>query len=318
MKNALLCSALGAALLSTTASAQVINEFQPNPSGSDPATQTIEIAGTPGESFAGNVLTIDSDGTGDGFIGTVDRLTAFSGTFDANGLLTVEVDDLENPSITMVLTGDDATAMIGDDLDADGDGMLDSVASLGTVFDAINSPDSEGDFAVGYADQLGGTSMAFVGSEPVLVFRETTTGVLHAVDFAAVVYDQTGAIVDPSVFDLPPGEPTFGAVNPSITGVADTDGDGIGDDVDNCTLVANPDQLDTNGDLIGNICDGDLSNNCSISFEDLGLMKAVFFSNDPDADLSGNGSVSFEDLGLLKEAFFGPPGPSAAGCDAGS
>ncbi|MEL7447959.1 MAG: thrombospondin type 3 repeat-containing protein [Pseudomonadota bacterium] len=97
--------------------------------------------------------------------------------------------------------------------------------------------------------------------------------------------------------------------------VADTDGDGVADDTDNCTLVANPDQRDTNGDDIGNICDADLSNNCSISFEDLGIMKSVFFTTDPDADLNGNGSVSFDDLGLLKAAFFGPPGPSANGCN---
>ena len=96
---------------------------------------------------------------------------------------------------------------------------------------------------------------------------------------------------------------------------ADTDGDGVADDTDNCTLVANADQRDTNGDNIGNICDADLSNNCTISFEDLGIMKSVFFTDNADADLNGNGSVSFDDLGLMKAAFFGTPGPSAAGCD---
>ena len=97
---------------------------------------------------------------------------------------------------------------------------------------------------------------------------------------------------------------------------ADTDGDGVGDSSDNCTLVANADQRDTNGDNIGNICDPDLSNNCSVSFEDLGALKAVFFTNDPDADFNGNGSVSFDDLATMKAFFFGPPGPSAMGCDA--
>ncbi|MEL7451595.1 MAG: CHRD domain-containing protein [Pseudomonadota bacterium] len=97
---------------------------------------------------------------------------------------------------------------------------------------------------------------------------------------------------------------------------ADSDGDGVGDSTDNCRDVANADQRDTDGDNIGNICDQDLSGNCVVSFEDLGALKAVFFTNDPDADFNGSGSVSFDDLGLMKAAFFGPPGPSAQGCDA--
>jgi hypothetical protein len=37
----------------------------------------------------------------------------------------------------------------------------------------------------------------------------------------------------------------------------DSDGDGVADNIDNCPLVANPDQLDTDGDGIGNACDPD-------------------------------------------------------------
>ena len=39
-------------------------------------------------------------------------------------------------------------------------------------------------------------------------------------------------------------------------GCADTDGDGLVDDIDNCPLVANPDQADFNADFRGNACDG--------------------------------------------------------------
>jgi prepilin-type processing-associated H-X9-DG protein len=42
--------------------------------------------------------------------------------------------------------------------------------------------------------------------------------------------------------------------NPSWGG-ADTDGDGVGDLVDNCPLTANPDQSDIDGDGIGDACD---------------------------------------------------------------
>ena len=41
---------------------------------------------------------------------------------------------------------------------------------------------------------------------------------------------------------------------PLSLGTADTDGDGIPDSVDNCPLVANPDQADANGDGVGDAC----------------------------------------------------------------
>ena len=100
--------------------------------------------------------------------------------------------------------------------------------------------------------------------------------------------------------------------------VSDTDGDGLNDDADNCTNVANngqpgtgPAQNDTDGDGIGNMCDADFDDNCSVNFSDLGEMKAVFFQSGVlEEDMDGSGSVNFADLGLLKAGFFLPPGPS--------
>ena len=91
----------------------------------------------------------------------------------------------------------------------------------------------------------------------------------------------------------------------------DSDGDGIPDTADNCTLEHNPNQIDADGDGIGNICDEDLDNDCSISFSDIGVLKSVFFTNDPKADINVDGVVNFLDLGELKDAFFGTPGPAA-------
>jgi subtilisin-like proprotein convertase family protein len=98
---------------------------------------------------------------------------------------------------------------------------------------------------------------------------------------------------------------------PSTQGaIEDTDGDGVADDVDNCTLTVNPDQRDTNGDGFGNACDADLNDDCVVNFVDLGLLRSVFFTADADADFNGDGTVNFVDLGLMRLSFFGPPGPA--------
>ncbi|MEM7083813.1 MAG: thrombospondin type 3 repeat-containing protein [Pseudomonadota bacterium] len=92
--------------------------------------------------------------------------------------------------------------------------------------------------------------------------------------------------------------------------ITDTDGDGVGDDTDNCTNVANPDQRDTNGDGFGNVCDADLNNDGVINFIDVSQFSAVFLGNDADADFNGDGAVNFVDFVLVSQSFLGAPGPS--------
>ena len=90
--------------------------------------------------------------------------------------------------------------------------------------------------------------------------------------------------------------------------VEDTDGDGILDE-DNCTLVVNVDQRDTNGDGYGNVCDPDLDDNDLVNRADIRLLKAALFTADADADLNGDGIVSLVDLGIAKQFLFEAPGP---------
>ncbi|MEM9055824.1 MAG: ThuA domain-containing protein [Pseudomonadota bacterium] len=103
-----------------------------------------------------------------------------------------------------------------------------------------------------------------------------------------------------------------------VIAAEDTDGDGVFDGVDNCAAVANADQLDTDGDNIGNACDADIApvpNDCTVNFSDLGALKAAFFGApdtpnwNPDADFTGDLAINFSDLGVMKSAFFQPPGP---------
>lgn len=90
----------------------------------------------------------------------------------------------------------------------------------------------------------------------------------------------------------------------------DTDGDGTDDALDNCTLTANPDQRDSNGDGFGNACDADINDDGTVNSLDLGLFKRVFSTVSSDADINGDGRVNSQDLGLFKRMFLKPPGPS--------
>ncbi|MFK8029447.1 MAG: PKD domain-containing protein [Gammaproteobacteria bacterium] len=89
----------------------------------------------------------------------------------------------------------------------------------------------------------------------------------------------------------------------------DTDGDGILDPVDNCVLVANAPQRDTDGDGIGNFCDADLNNDGVINFIDITLWTPSFLGTDEDADFNGDGTVNFLDYIIITNAFLQQPGP---------
>ena len=102
----------------------------------------------------------------------------------------------------------------------------------------------------------------------------------------------------------------------SQTPLLDTDGDGVPDDMDNCTDSPNPSQQDTDIDGIGNACDSDLNQDCTVDHVDLSIMKSVFFLTpadpdwNPDADLSSYDTINFIDLGIMKSGYLELPGPS--------
>lgn len=99
---------------------------------------------------------------------------------------------------------------------------------------------------------------------------------------------------------------TFGV----LAVAADTDGDGVADTSDNCTLVANADQRDTNGDGFGNICDPDLNNDGMVNVGDYGLFRNALSSQSPDADFNGDGVVNTADYGILRGSIGKVPGPA--------
>ncbi len=97
--------------------------------------------------------------------------------------------------------------------------------------------------------------------------------------------------------------------------IADQDDDGVVDALDNCTLVANPAQCDSDADGYGNRCDADLNNNDVVNAQDSVLFRgalgqpSIAPTYNP-ADLNCSGSVNAQDNVLFRSLTGQPPGPS--------
>ncbi len=93
----------------------------------------------------------------------------------------------------------------------------------------------------------------------------------------------------------------------------DSDGDDIADEIDNCTLISNADQRDTNGDGYGNSCDPDLNNDGVVNFVDVSLWVPFFnTATSDDEDFNGDGVANFVDFAIISNFFLLAPGPSAS------
>jgi len=104
---------------------------------------------------------------------------------------------------------------------------------------------------------------------------------------------------------------------PALAGPAsDVDGDGVPDNLDNCSIKPNPAQDDTDGDYCGNLCDADYNQDGRVGIGDFGKCLAPFFGL-PNSELcqhvepiSDANIVNIADFGYFASAFGGTPGPS--------
>lgn len=65
---------------------------------------------------------------------------------------------------------------------------------------------------------------------------------------------------------------------------ADLDGDSVRDIRDNCVAVANPDQLDSDADGLGNACDFDYNNDGVVDGADQKLLEDAFGTEEASPD----------------------------------
>jgi RHS repeat-associated protein len=89
---------------------------------------------------------------------------------------------------------------------------------------------------------------------------------------------------------------------------SDHDDDGVPDARDNCILDANPDQRDSSGSNIGNVCNGDANGDGLVNQADLSLVITLVHrpgvSNPAAAkraDMNGDGVLNYQDEALLSQ-----------------
>ena len=111
-----------------------------------------------------------------------------------------------------------------------------------------------------------------------------------------------------------------GTEPPCVGATTDNDGDGIPNSEDNCTEIANSNQVDTDRDGYGNHCDGDFDNSGSVNAHDFSVYFIPDFGSGEDTgrgtDMDGSGGVNANDFSVYFIAQFssGEPGPSGLAC----
>lgn len=101
-----------------------------------------------------------------------------------------------------------------------------------------------------------------------------------------------------------------------VRSTLDSDADGALDVIDNCTLLANPTQLDADADGYGNACDADLNNSGTVTTADFGILRSVLnqaagsSATAAAADLNESGTVTTADFAILRARLNTAPGPS--------
>ena len=121
------------------------------------------------------------------------------------------------------------------------------------------------------------------------------------------------AVATAGTLDEPTG---IGVRAPAPGPYLDQDADGIADAEDNCLAVANTEQIDTDGNRIGNACDPDFDDDGVVGTADFIAVRRAFGSGtgdptyDPELDVDGDDVVGTAEFLLVRSCFGALPGVS--------
>lgn len=273
--------------------------------------------------IARNTAVEDAGGIGlklfvEGSSGSADlsnnTITGNSAGEEAGGVDLKMIDDSTSVALYNNIIVQNTAGLLGRDLFVDNDDERNGIASTVQMF---NNDLDQSFFGLFIAIPFTLDSSNLNAVDPQFVDSANDNYALQPA--SALVDAGTAAAPELPLTDFS-GEARISGVAPDLGAleltIPDTDGDGVPDNNDNCTLIANPDQTDTDNDGFGNRCDADLNNNGIINFEDLMILELTFFTNpaspgwNPHADFNGDNVINFLDLAVMSETFFGSPGPS--------
>ena len=277
-------------------------------------TNNVIARNTAAEDAGGAGIKLFEDGTSGAADFTNNTVTANTAGQEAGGIELKMIGDSTSASLYNNIVYANTAALLGRDLFIDNDDEQNGVAASVALFNNDFDHSALGLFmAIPFAVDASNLNNVAPGFVDAATDNYRLSGSSLLID--------AGSAAAPAMpaFDFDGADRHIGAapdVGAFEVAVVDTDSDGVADDADNCTAVANPSQLDSNGDGYGNACDADIDNNGTINFADLQILKAAFFSNpaqpnwNPDADFNGDGNINFADLQVMSDSFFGAPGPS--------